>query len=140
MTSTQRGGLAGAIGGVIVAAALFVDYGPGANLHQVARWFGVDFGAAGLALGAVILALFGALFGALFSRAASRWGAVTLGRAVLAGVVTGIVWWIIVPVLFGSVVRQQPVSLYGMLFFLALALLYGVVLGNVFVTLQERAG
>ena len=140
MTSTQRGGLAGAIGGVIVAAAFFVDYGPGASLHQVARWFAVDFGAAGLALGAVILVLLGALFGALFGRAVARWGTVTLGRAELVGVVAGIVWWVIVPMLFGSVVRQQPVSVYGMLLFLALALLYGVVLGNVFVTLQERAG
>src|SRR5262249_32231387 len=138
MRATRCGGLAGALGGVIVAAALFVDYGPGANLEQVARWFGLNLGSVGPALGALMVVLVAALFGLLYGRITPRLGMRSLPRAVLVGMVTGIVWWVVVPLLFGSLVRQQPLTLYGMLLFLALALLYGVVLGNLFVSLPER--
>ena len=138
MQPVRIGALSGALAGVLVAATLFVDYGPGAQLKVVARWFGLDFGGIGLLTGSLLMIALGAAFGALFGLY-QRTATFNPTRAIIAGLITGGVWFIVVAVLFGALIRGVALSPYSALLFLILALLYGAVLGNLFVVFRERA-
>jgi hypothetical protein len=142
MAPLRLGALSGAIAGLVIAAALFVDYGPGTSLSQVARWFWLD--AAGVVSGALLLVALGSLFGLLFARGLALPGRALVGReiaierALIVGLVTGALWWLVVPLLYAGLIRQMPLSPYSTMLFLAIGLLYGAITANVYVALASR--
>jgi len=77
-----------------------------------------------------LLAL-GAVFGVLFGAVAGRWAA-TLSRSILAGLVTGVIWWAGIVWLLGTVIRHGHQSPYGVMLFFMSSLLYGLVLGSLY--------
>ncbi|MFL5624936.1 MAG: hypothetical protein ACJ788_05005 [Ktedonobacteraceae bacterium] len=135
MNHLRRGLVAGVFAGLLVALALFVDYGPGANLSTIAHWFALVGTGADKLIGFVLLLLLGAAFGLLFGVVVGR-RVFTMDQLVLAGLVTGFVWWVVL--LLGTVIRQMQQSVYDMMLFLVISLLYGLALGSLYVQLPQR--
>jgi hypothetical protein len=127
----SEGVLAGAFSGLLIAVMLFVNYGPGNELGFVARWLGLGSFPQAKLLGFVLVVASGALFGLLFGLFMSR-SRFNLLRAVLAGLLTGLLWWLVLPVLFGILIRRESLALYTLLLFLVLGLVYGIVLSHVY--------
>ena len=137
MHSIRYGLLSGALAGVLLVLLLFFDEGPGNQFMFIAQTLGLDGrgGSRGLAaLVMFILAIIvGGLFGALLRRpSASR------GLSLLWGLAVGILWWAVVFVLLGDVVRRLQFPLYWLLLYLVLSLVYGLVLGSVYITMQQK--
>jgi uncharacterized membrane protein affecting hemolysin expression len=61
-----------------------------------------------------------------------------MSQTILAGLGMGAIWWVVVVLLLGTVIRQIQQSVYGMLLFLVVSLLYGLVLGSLYVQLPQR--
>jgi hypothetical protein len=61
-----------------------------------------------------------------------------MSQVMLAGLATGVVWWVVVFLLLGTVIRHNPQSLYGMMLFLVVSLLYGLALGSFSLSLPQR--
>ena len=94
-----RGLVAGLLAGIVLAVLFFVDYGPGGLLHNPARWLALDSQGAGKFVGFVLLIVLGGAFGVLFGILQGR-RETTLGRSLLLGAATGVLFWVIVPLLF----------------------------------------
>ena len=133
----RQGVVAGAIAGLSQAALLFIDSGPGHALPTIARWLGTDAGPGGKVLGALLFIVVGALGGAIFAWI-NRDRALTLAESLRLGLIAGAVWWVVVAGV--SFIRQQPLSPFDLIYFLILGLLYGLILGNLTVTLSQRGG
>ncbi len=131
MKSIRKGLFAGLLAGLLLALLYFVDYGPGVNLHTAAKWFALDSRGAGGLIGFVLLIVLGGLFGAAFG-VFQRGREVTLGRAMVSGLILGVVWLVILVFLLGSLVGHVSLGLYGLLLFIATSLLYGLVVGMVY--------
>src|SRR5258708_32741843 len=101
-----NGLIAGLLAGALLGALFFVDAGPAGLLHTPARWLALDNPAIGKWIGLALLLLLGALFGMLFSLT-QRAGAVRLGRSLLFGILTRVVFWVIIPFLFGTVINNH---------------------------------
>ncbi len=137
MRSIRYGLLAGALAGLLVVILLFFDEGPTNQLIFVAQTLGLDgHGGSRWVAAAVMLAL-GAIIGALFG-ALRRQPAFSRGRALLWGAAAGIVWWAVLFVFLGLVVQRLSFPLYLLMLYLAVSLVYGLVLGSVYTTLQQR--
>jgi hypothetical protein len=133
----QRGLRAGAFAGLLLVGLFFVDYGPATTLLTVARWVVLDGNTWSKLIGAVLLVALGSMVGGLLgvvlgSRSRS------LFQSVLAGLATGLGFWVVLVLLLSTVVRQIHQSPYGMLFWLVSSLLYGLVLGCLYGTLQQE--
>ncbi|HEY7417616.1 MAG TPA: hypothetical protein VH593_20705, partial [Ktedonobacteraceae bacterium] len=63
---------AGALAGLLLAGILFVDYSPGGNLAQVARWFSLGESSASQLAGMLLLVIVGALFGGVLGLITGR--------------------------------------------------------------------
>lgn len=122
---------AGLVAGLVLALLFFLDYGPGGLLHNPARWLGLDSQNTGRIVGFFLLVVLGGLFGLLFGIFQSR-RETTRERSLLAGAVTGILFWVIVPFLFGTVIHHWQLNLSSFLSSLVPLLLYGVLLGAFF--------
>ncbi|HEY4383313.1 MAG TPA: hypothetical protein VGN34_02400 [Ktedonobacteraceae bacterium] len=133
-----RGLRAGALAGLLLVGLLFVDYGPATNLSTVARWFALDGHPWSKVIGALLLLLLGGLFGGVF-RLIVRWPG-SLRQSVLAGLVAGLCWWVVLVLLLSTAFRHIQQSLYGMLFWLVMSLLYGLVLGSLSGQVQKWEG
>ena len=131
MNNVLRGLLAGLIAGLILALLFFVDSGPGANLHIVAKWFALDSKGTGAYTGFILLSILGGLFGLAFG-AFQRGREMTLSRAVLSGLLLGVAWLVILVLLLGSLVGHISLGLYRIMLFLATSLLYGLLTGSMF--------
>ena len=131
MDSLRKGLFAGLIAGLVLALLYFVDYGPGTNLHTVAKWFGLDSKDAGGYSGFVLLLILGALFGLAFG-AFQRGREVTLTRAIISGLILGIAWFVILVLLLGTIVGHVTPGLYGFMLFIATSLLYGLLVGMLY--------
>lgn len=131
MKPIQNGLLAGLFAGLVLAGLFFLDYGPGGLLHNPARWLALDSKDAGKFVGFLLLIILGGLFGILFGLIESR-GERTLGRSLLLGVAMGILLWIIVPFLFGTLINHGGLDFGGFLYSFVPLLLYGMLLGSVF--------
>jgi hypothetical protein len=126
-----RGFLAGLMAGLVLALLFFVDSGPGANLHIVAKWFALDNKGTGAYAGFVLLIILGGLFGLAFG-AFQRGREMTLARAVLSGLVLGVAWLVILVLLLGSLVSHVTLGLYRNMLFLVDSLLYGLLTGYMY--------
>jgi hypothetical protein len=136
MRSVQHGLLAGGLAGLLLGGLLFIDEGPGNQLAGVAQ--ALSFAGSGASRGVVaglvlvLGVLLGGGFGALLRRKpVPRW------RALLLAVALGAGWWVLM--LLGGVVRQLSFSLYPLLLALVLSLLYGIILGSLYTTLQRES-
>jgi hypothetical protein len=136
MRSVQQGMLAGGLAGLLLSGLLFLDEGPGNQLASVAQTLGFSGGSgsrwliAGLVLG--VGTLIGGGFGTLLqhkptSRLRTRLVALAFGAGL----------WVLV-LAVGSVTWHLPFALYPLLLSLVLCLLYGLVLGSAFTTLQKE--
>jgi hypothetical protein len=137
MMHIRRGLVAGFLAGSLVALLFFVDYGPGANLATIAHWFALAGTGVDKLLGFVLLSILGAIFGLLFEAIFGRWVS-TMSQVMLAGLATGVVWWVVVFLLLGTVIRHHSQSMYGMMLFLMVSLLYGLALGSFSLSLPQR--
>src|SRR5258708_9655927 len=127
-----NGLIAGLLAGALLGALFFVDAGQAGLLHTPARWLALDNPATGKWIGLALLLLLGALFGMLFSLT-QRAGAVRLGRSLLLGILTGVVFWVIIPFLFGTVINNHGhLDLGGFLWTFVPLLIYGIVLGSIY--------
>jgi hypothetical protein len=131
MHNLFRGFLAGLMAGLVLALLFFVDSGPGANLHIVAKWFALDSKGAGAYAGFVLLIILGGLFGLAFG-ALQRGREMTLARAVLSGLVLGVAWLVILMLLLGSLVGHVTLGLYRIMLYLVDSLLYGLLTGSLY--------
>lgn len=128
---------AGALAGLLLAGVLFVDYSPGGNLTQVARWFGLGGGSGSQLAGVLLLVIIGALFGGVLALLTARW-ADSLTQFVLTGALMGLLWWAILVLLLGIGLQKIHMNPYEMLYWLAVSLFYGLSLGSLFGQLQIR--
>lgn len=128
MDSLRKGLFSGLIAGLVLALLYFVDYGPGTNLHTVAKWFALDSKDAGGYSGFVLLLILGALFGLAFG-AFQHGREDTLTRAIISGLILGIAWFVILVLLLGTIVGHVTPGLYGFMLFIATSLLYGLLVG-----------
>ena len=129
MKSIQNGLLAGLFAGLVLAVLFFLDYGPGGLLHTPARWLALDSKDAGKFVGFLLLIILGGIFGVVFGLIERR-GARTLGHFLLLGVGTGVLYWIIVPFLFGTLINPGGLDFSGFLYSFVPLLLYGMLLGS----------
>lgn len=123
----QNGLIAGLLAGLLLAILFFADYGPGGLLHTPAKWFGLDSKDAGKYVGFILLIVLGGIFGIVFGAIEGK-REITLGRSLLLGAATGVIYWIIVPLLFGGINHVQ-LNFSSFLYSFVPLLLYGVLLG-----------
>jgi hypothetical protein len=131
MDSIRKGLFAGLLAGLVLALLYFVDYGPGANLHTVSRWFALDSKGAGVYIGFILLIILGALFGLAFG-AFQRNRDISLARTILLGLLLGVAWFVILVLLLGIIVAHVAVGIYGFMFFIVTSLLYGLLVGYMY--------
>jgi uncharacterized membrane protein len=144
MTSIRRGLLAGLLAGLILATLNFVTDGtPGRTLPDALHWFGIAIADpttsrfAGFFLIIVLGGVFGLIFGAF-----QRERIITISRALLSGLVLGLVWWFVFSLVLTNIMNHasSPFSLeFGrFLSTFPIDLLFGLVLGTIYYQLQER--
>jgi hypothetical protein len=138
MKTILRGLLAGLLAGLVLVCLLFVDDVPGKQLVFVARWFDPGGEGASAWAGALQLLILAGLTGGIFGDILYRWGT-SLTRLLLLGLIAGLVWWFIVVLLVAIVVERLEFSAYDTLLYLALSLLYGMLLGNLYAKLGKSA-
>ncbi len=129
MKRIVNGLVAGCIAGLVLAVLFFADYGPGGLLHTPARWFALDSKDAGKFIGFLLFIILGGIFGLLFGVVEGR-RAITLERSLLLGVATGIVYWIIAPLLFGAIINHHSLNFGDFLYSFVPLVLYGLLLGS----------
>jgi hypothetical protein len=126
------GGLiAGLIAGIIMAIVLFADYGPANDLRTPATWVGLDSPSSGRLVGFLVLIILGAIFGLLFGFVMARFPN-TLGRSIVVGLVTGLVWWIIVVPIISILVHHMNFGFGSYLYYFIPLLAYGMLLGTIY--------
>ena len=145
MSSTLHRGLAaGLLAGLVLALFDFVtDGAPGNNFPAVLHWFGINTTNATLSHfgGILLLLLLAALFGLIFALPI-RAALISASRALLWGLALGLAWWVIFGLLLNNIMNHaaSPVSLSlgGFLGSFPIDLLFGVLLGAIYLQLQGR--
>ena len=146
MQTLRRGFLAGVLASLVLAMFDFAtDGAPGNGFPAVLRWFGITIADstishwAGLLLLIVLGGLVGLIFGAL-----QRGKPITPGRALLTGLALGVLWWLLFELVLTNVMNHasSPFSLsFGrFLSSFPLDVLFGVLLGAIFIQWQGRHG
>src|SRR6266571_4595970 len=142
MNSIRRGLLAGLAAGLVLATLNFVTDGtPGRTLPDALRWFGITIADSTVSrfAGFFLLIVLGGIAGIIFG-IVQRERVITISRALLSGLVLGLVWWLVFSLLLTNIMNHasSPLSLqFGM--FLAtfpIDLLFGLVLGAIYYQLQ----
>jgi hypothetical protein len=141
----RRGLLAGILAGLILSILNFVTDGtPGRTLPEALHWFGITIVDPTISrfAGFFLLIVLGGVFGLIFG-AFQRERIITISRALLSGLVLGLVWWFIFSLLLANIMSHvsSPFSLdFGrFLSTLPIDLLFGVVLGAIYFQLQQPA-
>jgi hypothetical protein len=144
MHTFRRGLLAGVLASLVLAMFDFVTDGtPGNGLPPVLHWFGITIADstishwAGFFLLIVVGAVWGLIFGAL-----QRDKFITAGRALLTGMVLGVLWWLIFELVLTNIMNHAP-STFSLSFgrFLSsfpLDMLFGVLIGAIYIQWQGR--
>ncbi len=144
MQTLRRGLLAGVLASLVLAMFDFVtDGAPGNGFPAVLRWFGITVADPAIShwAGFFLLVVLGGVWGLIFG-ALQRDKLVTTGRALLTGLVLGVLWWLIFELVLTNILNHasSPFSLsFGR--FLAsfpLDVLFGVLLGAIFIQWQAR--
>ncbi len=138
MKRIQNGIIAGLIAGLVLGVLFFLDYGPAGLLHTPARWLGLDNKSAGQLIGFLLFIVLGGIFGAIFGTILRK-REITIGRSLLLGAATGVLYWVIVPFLFGTIINHSHLDLSSFLYSFVPLLLYGVLLGALFFQREARA-
>lgn len=144
MIRIRRGLIAGLLAGLLLAMLNFVTDGtPGRTLPDALHWFGITIsdGTISRFSGFFLLIALGGIAGIIFGLV-QREEMITIGRALLSGLVLGLVWWLVFSLLLTNIMNHasSPISLqFGM--FLAtfpIDLLFGVALGSIYYQLQGQ--
>jgi hypothetical protein len=138
MRSIRYGLLAGALAGMLLVLLLFFDEGPGNQFMFVAQTLGLDGRGGSRGLAALVMFILAIIVGALFG-ALLRQPSASRTRPLLWGLAVGVLWWAVLFVLLGDVVRRLQFPLYWLLLYLVLSLVYGLVLGSLYTTMQQKA-
>jgi hypothetical protein len=146
MHTLRRGLLAGIFASLVLALFDFVtDGAPGNGFPPVLRWFGITLANPTIShwAGFLLLLALGGVFGLLFG-ALQRGKLITTGRAFLTGLALGVLWWLLFEVVLANLTNHAS-SLFSMSFanFLSsfpLAVLFGVLLGGIFIQWQGHYG
>ena len=142
MIHIRRGLLAGLLAGLLLAMLNFVTDGtPGRTLPDALHWFGITIADPTISrfAGFFLLIVLGGIAGIIFG-IVQRERIITISRALLSGLVLGLVWWLVFSLLLTNIMNHasSPLSLqFGM--FLAtfpIDLLFGLVLGMIYYQLQ----
>lgn len=131
MKALREGSLSGLLVGVLLGVLFFVDYGPGGSLGRVAAWFGLDNPATGRLIGFFLLIVLGAVFGLLFG-VAQRNQVLTLPRSLVSGVITGVIFWVLIALLLGTVINHRRLDFSEFLYGFVMLLVYGALLGSIY--------
>jgi uncharacterized membrane protein len=144
MTNIRRGLFAGLLAGLLLAMLNFVTDGtPGRTLPDALHWFGITIADPTISRfsGFFLLIVLGGIAGLIFG-ALQRDRIITISRALLSGLVVGLVWWLIFSLLLTNIMNHasSPFSLqFGM--FLAtfpIDLIFGLALGTIYYQIQVR--
>jgi hypothetical protein len=136
MRSIRDGLVAGTLAGLLLVALLFFDEGPTNQLTLVAQSLGLDGRGESKAVAVLLVFLLAIIVGGLFGLL-RRHPAAALGWSLLWGLVAGALCWAVLFVLFGGVVQRLSFSLYTMMLYLAVSLVYGLALGSIYTTLRR---
>ena len=133
MNTIRQGVVAGLLAGFILGILGFVDYGPGNTLGGFARWLALDNRATGRLAGFLMLIVLGGLFGLVFG-ILQRNKAATLGRSLMLGLAMGAAFWLIFPIVCGTLIfhARFDLGIFGLFQALVLLLVYGLVLGTIY--------
>jgi hypothetical protein len=133
MNTIRQGVVAGLLAGLMLGILGFVDYGPGNTLGGFARWLALDNRATGRLAGFLMLIVLGAVFGLVFGLL-QRNKASTLGRSLVLGLAMGAAFWLIFPIVFGSLIfhARFDLGIFGFFQALVLLLVYGALLGTIY--------
>ena len=144
MQTLRRGLLAGFLASLVLAMFDFVrDGAPGNGLPSILHWFGIALADPTLSrwAGFFLLIVLGGVFGLIFG-ALQRDKLITAGRALLTGLALGMLWWLIFELVLTNIMNHasSPFSLsFGrFLSSFPLDVLFGVLLGAIYVQWQER--
>jgi|SRR5450759_4289648 len=144
MHTLRRGLLAGIFASLVLAMFDFVtDGAPGNGLPAVLHWFGITIADSTIShwAGFFLLIMLGGAFGLIFG-ALQRGKLITPGRTLLTGLTLGVLWWLIFELVLTNILNHAP-SPFSLNFerFLSsfpLDVLFGVVLGAIYVQWQRR--
>jgi len=144
MQPLRRGLLAGILASLVLAMFDFVTVGaPGNGLPAALHWFGIALADPTLSrwVGFFLLIVLGGVFGLIFG-ALQRDKLITAGHALLTGLALGVLWWLIFELVLTNIMNHasSPFSLsFGrFLSSFPLDVLFGVLLGAIYVQLQGR--
>jgi uncharacterized membrane protein YagU involved in acid resistance len=129
---------------LVLAMFDFVTVGaPGNGLPAALRWFGITIADPTIShwVGLLLLIVMGGVFGLIFG-ALQRDKLITAGHALLTGLALGVLWWLIFELVLTNIMNHasSPFSLsFGrFLSSFPLDVLFGVLLGAIYVQLQGR--
>lgn len=126
----RQGLFAGLLAGLIMGILFFVDYGPGNALGGIAGYFRLDQPGTGKLIGFLLLIALGGLFGLLFGALQGK-RELTIGRSIVLGLTTGVIYWLIVALLIGTIINHARLNPGSFLFSFVLLLVYGLLLGTI---------
>ena len=145
MDTLRRVLLGGILASLVLALLDFVtDGAPGNGFPAVLRWFGFTTADPTIShwVGLLLLAL-GSIFGLLFG-ALQRGKLITTGRALLTGLALGMLWWFLLEVMLANLTNRASspfsMSFANFLSSFPLAVLFGVLLGAIFMQWQGHDG
>lgn len=144
MSNIQRGLIAGLFAGLLLAMLNFVTDGtPGRTLPVTLHWFGIAIADPTLSRfsGFFLLIVLGGVAGLIFG-ALQRERIISLGRALLSGLVVGLVWWLVFSLLLTNIMNHAS-SPFNLQFGVFLAtfpidLLFGLALGSLYYHFQRH--
>lgn len=131
MKTLREGTISGLLTGILLGTLFFVDYGPGSALGRIAAWFGLDNPATGRLIGFFLLIILCSVFGLLFG-VAQRNQIPTLLRSLVTGLATGVVFYILIALLLGTLINHRRFDFGEFLFSFVMLLVYGAILGSIY--------
>jgi hypothetical protein len=144
MIHIRRGLLAGLLAGLLLAMLNFVTDGtPGRTLPDALHWFGITIADPTISrfTGFFLLIALGGIAGIIFGLV-QRERFITISRALLSGLVLGLIWWLVFSLLLTNIMNHasSPFSLdFGrFLSTFPIDLLFGLVLGSIYYQLQGQ--
>jgi hypothetical protein len=146
MHTLRRGLLAGVLASLVLALFDFVtDGAPGKGFPAILHWFGITIADPTVShwVGLLLLLALGSIFGLLFG-ALQRGKLITTGRALLTGLALGMLWWFLLEVMLANLTNHASspfsMSFANFLSSFPLAVLFGVLLGAIFIQWQGHYG
>src|SRR5215471_12409653 len=144
MQTLRRGLVAGLLAGLVLATLDFVTDGtPGRLLPEALHWFGITIADPTISrfAGFFLLIALGGVFGLVFG-VLQQERTITSSRALLWGLALGLVWWLVFSLLLANLMSHHALFSLNFGKFLStfpIDLLFGVVLGAIFLQLQHQS-